>query len=624
MRHRISSVGAILTFALFSIGPAPGEQAPSADANAPEITSNEAPVTFSSKVNLVQVPVVVRDAQGRAVGNLKKEDFQLFDKGKLQLITRFSIEQTEAKTAPADAPAGGTTAETKPTPAAPALPDRYIAYVVDDVHLKISDLLQTRRAMNRHLDEALDAKSRAAIFTTTGKVVADFTDDREKLHKAVDSILPWTNGPNFDNNCPHVTYAEADYLVNQTNYLSGGSTDSQIANLVISGSADSVLTRLVKEAEHSCSSGPLVQWPPPLPPGTTLPGNFASLLPPDEPPVKVAKIAARQALDSGNQETGFSLGAVKDIIRRISTMPGSRTIVLVSPGFILTRDFRSAEYDVLDRAIRANVTINTIDMRGIYTVAGWTSDASQTGPFVAGATPAGAMSQSAISEASQAGDVLGELADGTGGTFFHNDNGLKEGLNQLAARPEVIYVLGFSPQDLKYDGAFHALKVKIGNVQNGGVSLQLRKGYWAPNHATDAAEQARDDIREAVFSSDEIRDIPLDVQTKFFKSGDQKVELTVTGHLDVGTLRFQKAQDRNNDTVTVVAGLFDSNGNFISGLERVLNLRLRDQTLAGIRSSGITVKETFHVAPGRYVVRMVVRDSEGQTMGSRNTGVEIQ
>src|SRR5579863_9898017 len=95
MRHRIVLAGAILTFALSSVNPAPGEQAPAAGANAPEITSQETPVTFSSKVNLVQVPVVVRDAHGQVVGNLKKEDFQLFDKGKLQLITKFSIEKTD-------------------------------------------------------------------------------------------------------------------------------------------------------------------------------------------------------------------------------------------------------------------------------------------------------------------------------------------------------------------------------------------------------------------------------------------------------------------------------------------------------------------------------------------------
>ena len=48
-------------------------------------------------VKLVQVSVVLRDAKGRAVGNLKKEDFQLFDNGKPQVISSFSRgEQTPA------------------------------------------------------------------------------------------------------------------------------------------------------------------------------------------------------------------------------------------------------------------------------------------------------------------------------------------------------------------------------------------------------------------------------------------------------------------------------------------------------------------------------------------------
>src|ERR1700684_559661 len=61
-----------------------------------EVTQRDAPLTFSTAVNLVLVPVVIRDRAGHAIGTLKKEDFQLFDKGKLQQISKFSVEKAEA------------------------------------------------------------------------------------------------------------------------------------------------------------------------------------------------------------------------------------------------------------------------------------------------------------------------------------------------------------------------------------------------------------------------------------------------------------------------------------------------------------------------------------------------
>src|ERR1700678_1572731 len=59
----------------------------------PEVASHDTPVTFSSKVSLVMAPVVVRDKKGRAIGTLRNEDFQLFDKGKPQIISIFTIEK---------------------------------------------------------------------------------------------------------------------------------------------------------------------------------------------------------------------------------------------------------------------------------------------------------------------------------------------------------------------------------------------------------------------------------------------------------------------------------------------------------------------------------------------------
>src|SRR6185436_18046831 len=67
------------------------------------VVGQEPDVSFKTRVNLVSVPAVVRDKKGLAVGNLEKADFQLFDKGKPQVISRFSMETAGSKPS-ADAP----------------------------------------------------------------------------------------------------------------------------------------------------------------------------------------------------------------------------------------------------------------------------------------------------------------------------------------------------------------------------------------------------------------------------------------------------------------------------------------------------------------------------------------
>jgi VWFA-related protein len=74
-------------------------------------------------------------------------------------------------------------------------------------------------------------------------------------------------------------------------------------------------------------------------------------------------------------------------------------------------------------------------------------------------------------------DVMAEFADGTGGTFFHNSNDLEGGLQKLAAAPEYVYLLELSLENVKQDGTYHRLKVK---VDQDNLKLQARRGYFAP------------------------------------------------------------------------------------------------------------------------------------------------
>jgi hypothetical protein len=52
-------------------------------------------------------------------------------------------------------------------------------------------------------------------------------------------------------------------------------------------------------------------------------------------------------------------------------------------------------------------------------------------------------------------------------------------------------------------------------------------------------------------------------------------------------------------------------------------MRFKDETLDNLKS-GVTVKTTLDVVPGKYMVRLVVRDSEDQVMSARSGFVEIR
>ena len=169
--------------------PASGNAQPQAPdgKNSPEMATSDVAPTFTTRSNLVLLRVVVRDRDGHSNGALQKEDFQLFDKGKPQSISRFSLEKTTERKAEAVSNANAAGNST----AGPMAPERYVAYVFDDAHLSFGDLAQARNAAEKHLSE-MPASSRAAIFTTSGLVTQDFTDDVPKLRDALRRIQPRT------------------------------------------------------------------------------------------------------------------------------------------------------------------------------------------------------------------------------------------------------------------------------------------------------------------------------------------------------------------------------------------------------------------------------------------------
>ncbi len=564
--------------------PAPPSQsptpAPPSSSNTAEVSSRDNPATFKVRVNLVLVRVVVRDGEGKVVPNLKKEDFQVFDNRKPQVISSFNVETPESHAiVPATQPTPATEAPPageQPGVAPTALPQRFVALVFDDTNMLIGDTVFVRNAAKRLFD-SLAPSDRVGMYTTSGQLTQEFASDHEVLKEALLHILPHpVAGGTGIRECPDVDYYQADQIVNFNN--------------------DQALSVATEDAVQCAFNG-----------DETMRAAAQSM----------AQAVAGHVASLGDNQTEYVYRHLEDILRRLAGMPGQRVMVLVSPGFLVTEHTRESG-DLADRANRASIVINTIDARGLYT-----PDAlgDISNPPVDSYRTAGYKSSYRLLAQSAQSEILSVLADGTGGTFFHNRNDVDQGLRQAVAAPPLSYLLAFSPQNMKIDGHYHTLKVSLTSKQK--FSLQARHGYYAPRTIVDPAEAAKQEIQEALFSQEEIHDLPVELQTQFFKSDQTQARLAVLSHVDLKGVHFRKADGRSRDDLTFATAIFDENGNFITGGEKIVEMRLLDPTLNRLSHSGFTVKSSFDIKPGTYLVRLVVRDAEGAQMAARNGAVVI-
>jgi VWFA-related protein len=149
--------------------------------------------TLRVRVNLVLVPVVVRDAAGRAVGNLHVENFRVFDNGRPQEIVQFAIEKAEEHVAPSATVSGPKSLSGAPlSPAVFVAPKRFTALFFDDLHLDFGNLSNVRNASLRYLSSVVLSTERVGIFTSSGLAGLDFTGDRARLEDALNRIRPNT------------------------------------------------------------------------------------------------------------------------------------------------------------------------------------------------------------------------------------------------------------------------------------------------------------------------------------------------------------------------------------------------------------------------------------------------
>ena len=237
-------------------------------------------MTLRTEVRVVEVPVVVRDGFLHPVGGLTRDDFEIFDNGKKQAITAFSVEHSPQ--GPSGRPDGG-------KPNGPPRP-RFVALVFDDIHLLPGPLNPVKEAGKKFVRTSLAPDDRAVVVRTSRSEDVSFTNDAVTLAAQIDKITsPLVDNLDNKEKCPHIEPHQAYQIANSLD-PGGHVLHAKMAECVPCYSRPCTDREVISKSE--------VLW---------------------------ARI---------RQNTANALGVIGSLVDGMAKLPGQRIIVLTSGGFL--------------------------------------------------------------------------------------------------------------------------------------------------------------------------------------------------------------------------------------------------------------------------------------------------
>src|SRR6202046_4279490 len=228
------------------------------------------------------------------------------------------------------------------------------------------------------------------------------------------------------------------------------------------------------------------------------------------------------------------LAAVEGLANVLAGIPGRKALVEFTGGITQTgEENRTQLRAATDAANRADVSIYSIDSRGLFAVAPGgdvtTDAASGTSMF----TGASVYHQTDQREDSR--DTLATLSTDTGGKAFFDLGDLSDVFPKIQQDNTGYYLIGYRlGGDVKRDGRWRAIHVKI-NVP--GAHIRYRDGYYAPPDFSHLEKEERNQqLADAVNSDNPVVELPVAVETGMFRMSDQQTYVPIAAKISASAL----------------------------------------------------------------------------------------
>jgi VWFA-related protein len=526
--------------------------------------------------NLVSVDVIVKDKKGRVITDLKPEDFTVYENGVPQKIEFFDSTLTSSNEA---AKSPTTTILTESRARTPdGLPRNIIALVLDGQSTEAANLSHVREGMVKYIRERISDNDSVALFSISSglQLLQTFTQDKAKLIAAVEKA--------YDSSTTSKTSEARAFSEDIRAKREQVATGPELINGTIPG------------------------------PGVSNSAAAAALI---AQHVLAQYLALRSSLSA--QQTRPVLAALAAISEGLRSIPGKKTLVMFSQGFVAPETLDWQVQSTVDIANRANVTIYIIDSGGL------TGGAPTSGALVSGSPLSGisgdldmeqrrrsAAGESVFDITRQEGlnrqqDLLYRISEDTGGHFIKNTNDIAGGLERIDAEIRSRYTLAYRSTDANFDGSFRKVKIE---VHQPNTNVVARPGYYAipPSQIVPLSPDDRKLL--ANFTDMQAHpSLPLSVEMNAFRSQNGFYIVPLSFEMPPAAVQFGRKGDKQRLQLDVL-GVVRAEGEdkILSRLGGNFDVSLTKEQYDAVVSDKIFYRQDVELGAGNYTVDLIVRD----------------
>ena len=316
--------------------------------------------------------------------------------------------------------------------------------------------------------------------------------------------------------------------------------------------------------------------------------------------------------------TDRRLQALRAVAEQVANVPQKKSLIYFSSGMQRTGiENQSQLRAAINSAVLANLSIYTLDIRGLQALppGGEAQSASLRGT----SAYSGRSQMNALDSNFQTQETLVTLAADTGGKAFLDSNDFGRVFKGVQDDTSMYYLLGYHSTNTAKDGKYRRITVKVNRPD---VKVDFRRGYYAEADFRHSDKENRErQLQEELTSELPSTDLPVYLATGYFRVADNKYYVPLSLIVPGSEIPFSRSRDQDKATLDILGLVTDEKKIPVASIRDTVKLAVNVSN--EVQRKNVQYDTGLMLAPGKYHLKVVVRENEAGRMGSFETDFTV-